>query len=222
MLAWVMLRRMKIFRFAALALTLGGCGGGDPMMMAGPDMAISGCSQQAKADKAYTGDAAGALKLAGPKILAFQPDAQLVTLVGEGIDTKSGETTGGMGSQWIVTFYSAKIKRNFAGVYGGDSGFVSCQDVKPADPLPPVQPTPTSGSADVMGAAVTRLLADAKARNQKPMISASRVNYGLVTLGIMPPREKTWRVDLTPWALLVDDASGSVVDCQNSGDACRK
>ena len=145
-----------------------------------------------------------------------------MNVVGSGIDPMSGESVpGGMNSQWVVTYYSAKLKRNFAGVYGSDRGYVSCQDVKPADPLPPTQPDPVSSSAVVMSAAVKRLVSDAAARKIMPKVSASNLIYGQVTINIKPPVEKTWRVELSPWVLLVDDAGGKVIDCQFSGEPCK-
>ena len=78
MLACAMSYRMKIFHYVALGLATvaqTGCDEEAPMMST-PDMVMSGCAQQAMPDTKYTGDAAGALKLAGPKVLAFQPDAK--------------------------------------------------------------------------------------------------------------------------------------------------
>ena len=181
-----------------------------------------GCAQMVTQDGPYTGDAAGALQRTQPKVLALQPDALLVSVAGSGLDTMSGQTVGGDQSQWIVTFYSAKNGRNYAGVYSGERGVVSCQQALPADPLPPTAPPPTQGSGAVMKAAIARLQADAKARNiARPMISMSNLTYGQVTIGIKPPVERSWRVDLTPWAMLVDDATGAVKDCAYTGSPCK-
>jgi hypothetical protein len=204
----------RMLRPSFALVLVAGCGGGSPNGSAG-DMAGGGptCATMGMDVAAYSGDAAGALALAGPAILAYAPDATLAGILGMGITQKGID-----GGAWDVTYYSPSLNHNFIGAFGVKSGHVGCQDVTIKTP-PPVEASPSLSSAKAAQAAVDRILVDSPSAMLPGQ--ADGFVYGKFTNGNYPTHDKAWGITFQPWVVVVDDASGMAIECTRSGTLCR-
>lgn len=206
-------------RFAGFAIAfslvlVAGCGDSGQNSN-GADMAGSGgktCTMLQMDVQSYTGDAAGALAMAGPAVKMLAPDAYLYAINGTGI------TLNGINSQaWAVEYYSPSLKNQFIAALGTMTGHVGCNNITIKTP-PMMQPDPIASSSEIMAATKDRILQNApNAMFNGPSQSAQ---YGEFTISAGMTRDRVWGVIFPPYQVVIDDQTHTAIDCQVGGTPC--